>query len=149
MDKRFHMLHLKLDNSATRNVIEAVGPWIYLILLLLVAAVLVAVGLSVAARRTLVRLVSDARELPVPPGGRVSFPFRAEGLAREQDTLLLQVSAVQEGWAAFLPVPELVLGRTALALYGPLPMTVSVWVCEKPFGPVTVKTMVLSSPSGR
>ena len=41
-----------------------------------------------------------------PPGGRVVFPFKVEGLARHEDSALLQVSAVQEGWAAFLPVPE-------------------------------------------
>src|SRR5205085_3227818 len=102
-------IHLKVENSATRNVIEAVGPWIYAILLLLVAAVLVAIAITVSSRRTLVRLASETRELAVAPGGRVAFPFRAEGLAREPDTVLLQVSAVQEGWAAFLPVPELVL----------------------------------------
>lgn len=100
---------LTVDESITRDVLEAVGPWIYAILLLLVAAVLVAVGITVASRRTLVRLSSETREQPVSPGGKVVFPFRAEGLAKEPDSILLQVSAVQDGWAAFLPVPELVL----------------------------------------
>lgn len=102
-------LSLTVDESLTRDVLEALGPWIYAVLLLLVAAVVVAVGITVAARRTLVRLASDTREMTVAPGGKVAFPFRAEGLAREADTVLLQVSAVQEGWAAFLPVPELTL----------------------------------------
>jgi len=102
-------LSLARHDSTTRAVLEAVGPWIYAILLLLVAAILVAVAISVASRRTLVRLSADARELAVAPGGKVAFPFRVEALARETDTILLQVSAVQEGWAAFLPVPELTL----------------------------------------
>lgn len=102
-------LRLTLDDSVTRDVLEAIGPWIYAVLLLLVVAVLVAVGISVAARRTLVRLSAEAREQPVPPGGKAVFPFRAEGLGKEADSVLLQVSAVQEGWAAFLPVPELML----------------------------------------
>lgn len=102
-------LHLTLHDSVTRNVIEAVGPWIYAIVLLLIAAIIVAIAISVSARRTLVRLTAEAKELPVQPGGKVAFPFRAEGLARESDTVLLQVSTVQDGWAAFLPVPELVL----------------------------------------
>lgn len=102
-------LALSLHDSLTRTVIETVGPWIYAVLLLLVVAVLVAVAITVSSRRTLVRLSADTRELPVPPGGKVAFPFRAEGLARETDSVLLQVSAVQEGWAAFLPVPELAL----------------------------------------
>lgn len=102
-------LALTVEESFTRDVLEALGPWIYAVLLLLVAAVVVAVGLTVAARRTLVRLASDTRELAVAPGGKVAFAFRAEGLARDPDTVLLQVSAVQEGWAAFLPVPELTL----------------------------------------
>lgn len=97
------------DDSVTRDVLEAIGPWIYAVLLLMVAAVLVAVAISVSSRRTLVRLSSDSRELTVAPGGRVAFPFRMEGLAKQTDTVLLQVSAVQEGWAAFLPVPELTL----------------------------------------
>ena len=102
-------LTLTVEESLTRDVLEALGPWIYAVLLLLVAAVVVAIGLTVASRRTLVRLASDTRELAVAPGGKVAFPFRAEGLAREPDTVILQVSAVQEGWAAFLPVPELTL----------------------------------------
>lgn len=102
-------IHLTRDDSATRRVLETLGPWIYAILLLLVAAVLVAVAISLSSRRSLVRLSSDTRELAVAPGGRVAFPFRIEGLAKVDDSVLLQVSAVQEGWAAFLPVPEVLL----------------------------------------
>lgn len=97
------------DDSITRDVLEAIGPWIYAILLLMVAAVLVAVAISVSSRRSLVRLAADTHELSIAPGGRVSFPFQIEGLAKEADSVLLHVSAVQDGWAAFLPVPELTL----------------------------------------
>ena len=102
-------LAVTVQNSLTRNVVETLGPWIYALLLLLVAAVVVAIVLSVSSRRTLVRLSAQDRELSVAPGGKVAFDFRVEGLAREADTVLLQVSAVQQGWAAFLPVPELAL----------------------------------------
>lgn len=102
-------LAIQVHNSVTRDVMEALGPWIYVVLLLLVAAVVVAVAITVSSRRTLVRLSADTREQVVAPGGKVSYPFRVEGLARDSDTILLQVSAVQEGWAAFLPVPELAL----------------------------------------
>ena len=102
-------LAIEVNDSVTRQVLETLGPWIYVILVLLVAAVLVAVAVTVASRRTMVRLSAETRELPVGPGGKVAFPFRVEGLARDTDTILLQVSATQEGWAAFLPVPDLVL----------------------------------------
>lgn len=102
-------IRLTVDDPVTREVLEAIGPWIYAVLLLLVAAVLVAVAITVAARRTLVRLSAETRERSVPPGGKAVFPFRAEGLGKEADAALLQVSAVQDGWAAFLPVPELML----------------------------------------
>lgn len=102
-------IRITRDDTLTRDVLEAVGPWIYGILLLLVAAVLAAVAISLSSRRTLVRLLSDTRELTLPPGGRVAFPFKVEGLAKQDDAILLQVSAVQEGWAAFLPVPEVAL----------------------------------------
>lgn len=102
-------IRLSRDDSVTRDVLEALGPWIYAVLLLLVAAVLVAVAISLSSRRSLVRLSSETRELQVPPGGRVVFPFQLQSLARQEDSVLLQVSAVQEGWAAFLPVPEVVL----------------------------------------
>ncbi len=102
-------IELHVDNSVTRNVLEAVGPWIYVLILALVAAVLVAVGITVASRRVLVRLATDRPELNIPPGGRVAFPLRVESLAKEDDQVILQVSAVAEGWAAFLPVPELAM----------------------------------------
>lgn len=102
-------IHLVRDDSVTRDILEGLGKWIYAVLLLLVAAVFVAVAITLSSRRALVRLSSDTRELTVPPGGRVVFPFKVEGLARHEDSALLQVSAVQEGWAAFLPVPELAL----------------------------------------
>jgi uncharacterized membrane protein len=102
-------LDLTVQESFTRNVLEAVGPWIYAIVLLLVAASVVAIGLVVAARRSLVRLATDRSELPLPPGGKVAFAFQAETKARDPDNVLLRVSAVPEGWAAFLPVPELTL----------------------------------------
>jgi hypothetical protein len=102
-------IHLRVDDSFTRDVMEALGPWIYVLLLLLVAAIVVAIGIAVASRRTLVRLTADGREASIPPGGKVAFVFRVESLAKDTDTALLQVSAVPEGWAAFLPVPELVL----------------------------------------
>jgi hypothetical protein len=102
-------LAVHVDNSLTRDVLETLGPWVYGLVILLVLAVLVAVAIAVSARRSLVRLVSDTRERPITPGGKAAFPFRVEGLARDTDTVLMQVSAVQEGWAAFLPVPEMVL----------------------------------------
>jgi hypothetical protein len=100
-------LALTVQNSLTRNVVETLGPWIYAILLLLVAAVVVAIVVSVSSRRALVRLSADRREGSVAPGGKVAFDFRVEGLARQTDNVILQVSAVPDGWAAFLPVPEL------------------------------------------
>lgn len=102
-------LAVRVDNSLTRDVLETLGPWVYVLAILLVLAVLVAIAIAVSARRALVRLVSDTRERPITPGGKAAFPFRVEGLARDTDTVLMQVSAVQEGWAAFLPVPELIL----------------------------------------
>ena len=102
-------LQVRVDNSLTRDVLETLGPWVYALLVLLVVAVLVAVAITVSSRRAMVRLASDTRERAIAPGGKVAFPFRAEGLARDPDTVLLQVSAVQEGWAAFLPVPELLV----------------------------------------
>jgi hypothetical protein len=102
-------LRLRVDNTLTRDVLEALGAWVYALIVLLLVAVIVAVAVTVSSRRSLVRLVSDTRERAVAPGGKVAFPFRVEGLARETDTVLLQVSATMEGWAAFLPVPELVV----------------------------------------
>jgi hypothetical protein len=102
-------LRITVDTSLTRAVLETLGPWVYALLLLLVAAVLVAIIVTVSSRRAQVRLTAETREKTVAPGGKVAFDIRVEGLARDADTVLLQVSAVPEGWAAFLPVPELQL----------------------------------------
>ncbi len=101
------------DDPVTRDILETIGPWIYVLLLAFLAAVLLSVRFVVASRRVTVALRSDQSEVTVFPGGRAAAPLVVQNLTKEEDTVVFQVSAVGNGWAAFLPVPELLLGPEA------------------------------------
>lgn len=104
-------MDLERNESVTRNVLESVGNWIYVLFAAVLAAVLVATKLIADARRVTVSLTSPERRKAVPAGGRVAIAMTVRNLARKDDTVVFQVSPVGDGWAAFLPVAELELPR--------------------------------------
>lgn len=99
------------QESFTRTVLESLDPWIYLLFLALLLAIVVAVKFAVdrRGRQTRLRLAASATEVTVRPGGRASVPIHVENAGREEDTVLFQVSVVEEGWAAFLPLTDIQL----------------------------------------
>ncbi|HLF16983.1 MAG TPA: hypothetical protein VI796_06110 [Candidatus Thermoplasmatota archaeon] len=101
------------DDSLTRDILETIGPWIYVLFLALLAAILITVKLVVGNRRTAVALSAEAADVTVPAGGRGTLTLTVENLTKAEDTVVFQVSAVATGWAAFLPVPELQLAPQA------------------------------------
>ena len=101
------------EDPLTRDILENVGPWIYVLFLALLAAVLVTVRLVLVNRRVAVALRSEGSQVSVPRGGRASVAIHVENLTKQEDTVVFQVSTVGTGWAAFLPVPELQLPAEA------------------------------------
>ncbi|MFO1533088.1 MAG: hypothetical protein ABR562_05240 [Thermoplasmatota archaeon] len=95
------------SDSVTRDVLETVGPYIWVVLLGLVAAVVLAVSVLAANRRVAVRLSSPEAEQAVAAGGRTTFPLRVHNITKQQDTVFLRASPLAEGWAAYLPTPQL------------------------------------------
>ena len=94
-------------DSVTRDVLEKVGPYIWVVLLGFVAAVVLALSLMAANRRVAVRLSSPEAEQSVAAGGRTTFPLRVHNITRQPDTVFLRASPLPEGWAAYLPTPQL------------------------------------------
>ena len=86
------------------------GPWIFVVLLALLAAVLVAGQMIARNRRRAVALRAPSPTGTVPPGGRLSLPLQVQNIGGTHDTILLRVAELPPGWAAFLPVVELPLG---------------------------------------
>lgn len=94
-------------DSVTRDVLETVGPYIWVVLLGFVAAVVLALSLMAANRRVAVRLSSPEAEQAIQAGGRGAFPLRVHNITRQADTVFLRASPLPEGWAAYLPTPQL------------------------------------------
>lgn len=100
---------LKRDDPRTREVLEGVGAWIWVILgALALLSVVLAIVLSRQSRAA-VALRSDVRRAVVAPGRSVAVPLTVENLTRVEDTVVFHVAPVRPGWAAALPVPELPL----------------------------------------
>jgi hypothetical protein len=96
-------------DSVTRDVLESLGPYVWVVLLGFVAAVVLALSILAANRRIAVRLSSAETAGKVPQGGRSSFPLRVHNITRQADTVFLRVNPLPEGWNAYLPTPQLEL----------------------------------------
>ncbi len=100
---------LQREDPLTREVLEGIGPWIFLVLGgLAVLAVILAVILA-RNNRAVVALHSNVHVANVGPGRSVAVPVSVENLTSNEDTILFHVARVRDGWAASLPVPELLL----------------------------------------
>ena len=101
------VVQAKRTDSVTREVLETVGPYIWVVLLGLVAAVVLALSILASNRRVAVRLSSPEAEQSITAGGRAAFPLRVHNITRQPDTVFLRAAPLPEGWAAYLPTPQL------------------------------------------
>ncbi len=97
------------DETFTRQVLETVGAWIYVLAGALVVAVLMATKLTVDARRTAVSLTADLSLVRLPAGARGTIPVQVENVSRRHDRVGFHLSVVPEGWKAILPLTEVEL----------------------------------------
>ncbi len=102
-------LALAKEESLTRQVLETVGAWIYVVMGALVLAVLMATKLSLDARRTAVALTADLNLVRLPAGARGTIPVQVENISRRHDRVQFHLSVVPDGWLALLPLTEVEL----------------------------------------
>lgn len=95
------------EDPLTREFVEAVGGWLWILLGAGVVLAIVAAKLVFDTRRTAVKLHAKTTEVAVEAGGRVAVPLRVENLTRSEDTVVFHVAPMPDGWSAHLPVPEL------------------------------------------
>ncbi|MFO1535125.1 MAG: hypothetical protein ABR586_05625 [Thermoplasmatota archaeon] len=95
------------SDDPQRVLLETVGPYVWILLLALVAAVVVILSLLAANRRIAVRLSASEPQHTVAPGARTVFPVLVHNITRHEDTVVLRVPEVPAGWATFLPTPQL------------------------------------------
>lgn len=95
------------EDPLTREVVEAVGAWLWLLLAAGLVLAIVSVKLVYDTRRVAVRLHAKTTEVAVEAGSRVAVPLRVENLTRVEDTVVFHVAPMPDGWAAHLPVPQL------------------------------------------
>lgn len=103
-------LAMDRDEPVTREVIEAVGPWIYAIAAALLLALLVAAKLAMDLKRVAVTLSSPNEALTIRPGGKATVPLQVHNVASKRDVVGFHLSVVPEGWGALLPVQQVELG---------------------------------------
>ena len=94
-------------DAPQRALVETVGPYLWLLLLALVAALVVILSMVAANRRVAVRLSAAEPQHTVVAGSRTVFPVMVHNITRRDDTVVLRVPNVPEGWATFLPTPQL------------------------------------------
>ncbi len=95
------------EDPLGREVREVLGNWIYVFVLAFVAAVVLSTKLVIDRQRALVALDCTTPELQLAPGGRGSFRILVTNKGPRADTIVFHLDDVEDGWAAFLPVPEL------------------------------------------
>ncbi len=95
------------EDPLTREALEAVGAWLWLVLAGALVLAVVAGKLVYDTRRTAVKLHCSISEADITPGGRVAVPMRVENVTRLEDTVVFHVAPMPDGWSAHLPVPEL------------------------------------------
>lgn len=100
---------LKREDPLTREVLENVGPWIWVGLGVLAVAVLVLAVVLTRGNKPTVDLSSRVKGAMVAPGRSVAIPVTVENLSSVDDTVVFHVAPMPTGWAASLPVPELAL----------------------------------------
>lgn len=93
-------------DSAVRNLLETTGPYLWVVVLGLLAAVVVLSSVLAANRRVAVRLASPAAQVDITPGGRVALPVTVSNITRREDSVVLRAACKAEGWATFLPTPQ-------------------------------------------
>lgn len=94
-------------DAPQRVFLETVGPYVWILMLALVAAIVVILSLLAANRRVAVRLSAAEPQHTVAPGQRTVFPVLVHNITRRDDTVVLRVPNVPAGWATFLPTPQL------------------------------------------
>lgn len=94
------------SDSPQRVLLETAGPYAWILLAALVAALVVILSMVAANRRVAVRLSAAEPQRLVAPGARTVFPVLVHNITRRDDTVVLRVPGVPEGWGTFLPTPQ-------------------------------------------
>jgi hypothetical protein len=95
------------QDSPQRVLLETVGPYVWVLLLAIVAALVIILSLLAANRRVAVRLSAAEPQHVVAPGSRTVFPVLVHNITRRDDSIVLRIPNVPEGWATFLPTPQI------------------------------------------
>lgn len=86
------------DETATRDLIEAIGPGIWAILGALLVSIIVAVFLIVDSRTKVVQMGTPASEIHLTAGESADIPFWIENRARDTDRFNLSTNAGDPAW---------------------------------------------------
>jgi hypothetical protein len=101
-------LSVTRSDSVARGLIERIGPgpWVAVLLLAILAILVLAIKLAVDRRSQAIRLDAPQKEILMGPGARAQVRILVENASKKEDTVVFHVSEPDQGWAAFLPVPE-------------------------------------------
>lgn len=100
-------ISISTSESATRSLLEALGPGVWVILALLILTVILAIFMLVRANRKSIQLSTPEEQLQLKPGTRTDIPVTVRNIGQETTTAVLDVSESKDGWAAFMLTPEI------------------------------------------
>lgn len=103
-------LNVERSETATRTALEVLGPFVWVLLAGLLLAGAAVAWLAYERSRVPLAIQSDSEPVSILPGSRIVIPFTLLNRGDDQEHIVLGVSDPPDGWAAFLPVPDLTLG---------------------------------------
>lgn len=97
------------DDSATRQLLETLGPAVWAIMGALLVAIIVAVFLAVDRRTRVVELTTHAGEVKVLAGKTASVPFWIENRGKDTDRFAVSATTGDAAWKAGMAVTAISL----------------------------------------
>lgn len=95
------------EESLPNQFAQGLGPYLWVLILGLVAAAVVIATLLAANRRIAVRLSCAETDVDVVGGTRRTVAVRVHNLTRHSDTVLLRAGPMPDGWSVYLPNAQL------------------------------------------
>lgn len=101
-------------DNATTDLLNTLGPWVWVLLALLILTIILVIVMWAQSNKKIVKLSTDNPTIKGTPGGKLTVPITVRNLTNKHSNILFDVSESSGQWAAFMLSPELELRSHAV-----------------------------------